>query len=131
MPLDVPFTRSGDLPAGIHRATLQEVLARFASTTPRRAVLGDRLRRVYRAAGSTRYLARLIVFGSFVSAAAAPNDVDVFLVMEDAFDASSLSGDALLVFDHSAAQTALGASVFWMRRVAVDAMGDDMAVGHW
>lgn len=30
-------------------------------------------------------LARFIVFGSFVTAKPAPNDVDIFLLMEDSF----------------------------------------------
>ena len=47
-----------------------------------------------------------------------PNDVDVFLRMADAFDASDLNGDALLLFDHAAAQAHFGTSVFWLRRLA-------------
>jgi len=31
------------------------------------------------------HLARFIVFGSFVTAKPAPNDVDIFLLMEDSF----------------------------------------------
>jgi hypothetical protein len=44
--------------------------------------------------------------------------VDVFLVMEDTFDASQLTGDACLLFDYSAAQAHFGASVFWVRHRA-------------
>lgn len=47
-----------------------------------------------------------------------PKDADVFLLMDDAFDASGLSGDALLLFEHAAAQAHFGTSVFWLRRVA-------------
>jgi hypothetical protein len=38
-------------------------------------------------------------------------DVDVFLVMADAFDASELAGDMRLLFDHGAAHAHFGASV--------------------
>jgi hypothetical protein len=38
--------------------------------------------------------------------------------MADGFDASQLRGEALLLFDHGAAQAHFGASVFWHRRLA-------------
>ena len=59
-----------------------------------------------------------MIFGSFVTGKVDPNDVDVFLLMADAFDASDLSGDALLLFDHAVAQAHFGTSVFWLRRLA-------------
>ena len=62
--------------------------------------------------------------------AAAPNDVDVFLLMDDDFDASSLRGDAAVAFDHPRAQVSLGASVFWMRRIAATA-GEEAVVEDW
>src|SRR5207244_870843 len=67
---------------------------------------------------STGHLARFIVFGSFVTAKSEPNDVDIFLLMEDSFDVRQVSSEARLVFDHAAAQNLLGASVFWIRRAA-------------
>ena len=42
----------------------------------------------------------------------------IFLIMADAFDASPLRVEARLLFDHGAAQAHLGASVFWLRRLA-------------
>jgi len=59
-----------------------------------------------------------VLFGSFVTSTTAPNDVDVFFVMEDTFDASQLSGETQLLFDHAAAQAHFGATVFWLRRLA-------------
>ena len=59
-----------------------------------------------------------MVFGSFVTSKPEPQDVDLFLVMTDAFDASELTGDMRLLFEHGAAQTHFGASVFWVRRRA-------------
>jgi hypothetical protein len=58
------------------------------------------------------------VFGSFVTDKTEPNDVDVFLLMEDSFDATQLVGEAKLLFDHSSAHDQLGASVFWLRKLA-------------
>jgi hypothetical protein len=39
--------------------------------------------------------------------------------MEDTFDMAQLTGEARLLFEHAAAQTRFGASVFWLRRLAV------------
>ena len=50
--------------------------------------------------------------------------------MEDSFDVSKVSTEARLVFDHTAAQNLLGASVFWIRRAA--ALGGEAAtIAHW
>jgi hypothetical protein len=38
--------------------------------------------------------------------------------MEDSFDASRLTGEVRLLFDHAVAQAHFGASVFWLRRLA-------------
>jgi len=59
-----------------------------------------------------------VIFGSFVTSKSEPNDIDILLVMSDAFDASALRGEAPLLFDHAAAQAHFGASVFWLRRLA-------------
>jgi hypothetical protein len=102
----------------VHRASLQEVLNHFGEATVQRKLVGMRLRRVYELAAATGHLKRFIVFGSFVTAKAEPNDVDLFLVMQDTFDLSQVTGEARLVFDHPSAQAHFGASVFWLRRLA-------------
>jgi hypothetical protein len=125
-----PFTASGDLPPGIHRATLSDVLERFGSRSPQRMLVGLRLERIYNIAWATGHLARCVVFGSFVTAKLVPNDVDIFLLMEDTFDVSQLIGEARLLFDHAAAQTRFGASVFWLRRLAL--LDDEQTtLSHW
>lgn len=63
------FNERGDLPEGIHPATLEVVLAHFAAT-PHRAVIARRLERIHALAYSTTHLARFIVFGSFITAKA-------------------------------------------------------------
>jgi len=70
------------------------------------------------------------VFGSFVTAKPEPGDVDVFMVMEDSFDSSMIGGETAILFEHQAAQNVLGASVFWIRRLAV--IGEEIeALQHW
>ena len=129
MPLP-PFNAVGDLPPGVHSSTLREVLARFGQGSPRRLVVASRLGRIDHLARSTGQLARLIVFGSFITDKPEPNDVDVFLLMEDSFDVASIVGEARLVFDHAAADAHFGASVFWTRRLAAFG-GEQAAVEFW
>ena len=61
------FNEEGDLPPGVYRVTLPEVLERFGHGTVQRCAVADRLKRVYQLAISTGQLARFIVFGSFVT----------------------------------------------------------------
>ena len=111
MPLP-PFTSAGELPPGVHRATLREVLTRFGAGSRQRMAVAERLERVYRLAQATGHLSRFVVFGSFVTDKPEPHDVDVFLVMDDAFDAGTLPGETALAFDHAAGRRAL-----WCQRV--------------
>jgi hypothetical protein len=125
-----PLTASGDLPAGIHPATLRETIDRFGTNSPQRMLVALRLEHVYRLAVGTGHLARFIVFGSFVTDKQVPNDVDVFMLMEDSFDAGRLTGEMRLLFDHTIAQTHFGASVFWLRRLAALG-GEQTAIEQW
>ena len=129
MPLP-DFTEAGELPLGVHRATLHEVLQRFGAGSTRRIAIGERLDRIYRLAQATGHLARCAIFGSFVTIKSEPNDVDLFLLMEDTFDADVLIGELPLLFDHSAAQDHFGASVFWLRRLSAWE-GEQAAVEYW
>lgn len=123
------FNERGDLPDGIHPATLEAILNRFGKS-PRRTVIARRLERIHALARSTGHLARFIVFGSFITDKPEPNDVDIFLLMEDSFDVRQVSTEAGLVFDHAAAQNLLGASVFWIRRAAALG-GEEATIAHW
>jgi hypothetical protein len=125
-----PFDSFGDLPVGIHQATLAEVMGRFGTGTGQRKVVASRLDRVCRVAWATGHVARLVVFGSFVTTKPDPNDVDVFLLMDDAFDSGRLRGETQLLFDHTTAQAHYGASVFWMRRIAALG-GEQAAIENW
>jgi len=124
------FNTNGDLPLGVHQASLWETLTHFARGTARRKTVAARLERIYSLATATGHLARFIVFGSFVTDKPEPNDVDVFLLMDDAFDFAQLSGELRLLFDHAAAQAHFGASVFWLRRLAAFE-GEQKAVEYW
>lgn len=129
MPLP-PLNADGELPPGVHTATLAEVVERFGSANSQRRFLGRRLANVYRVAGATGLVARVVVFGSFVTAKLVPNDIDVFLLMEDAFDLAQMSGEVRALFTNSTAQSNFGATVFWLRRSAA-LRGEQAALADW
>jgi hypothetical protein len=87
-----PFTEGGELPPGVHPVTLRDVLDRFGVGSGQRKAAGLRLERIHQVAQAAGHVARLVVFGSFVTDKPEPDDVDVFLLMEDSFDAAQLTG---------------------------------------
>ncbi len=129
MPLPL-LTSVGDLPLGVHRASLREVIEHFGAGSPQREGVARRLERIYRLARDTGHLARFVVFGSFVTDKPDPNDLDVFLVMSDTFDGAKIRGEAALLFDHAAADAHFGASVFWLRRLAALG-GEQTTIEYW
>ncbi len=119
-----------NLPPGVYRATLSEVHQRLGQGSIQRCAVADRLSRIYQFAASTGKVARFVVFGSFVTAKAEPNDVDIVLLMDDTFDLASVTGEAALVFQHLEAHAHFGASVFWTR--CSGALGGEQAmVEYW
>lgn len=89
-----------------------------------------RLERIWNLANSTGRLARFVVFGSFVTDAPDPRDVDVILLMDDTFDSTTATGETAILFDHAAADAHFGASIFWMRRLSTFGSEDAM-IGQW
>ena len=110
------FNTNGDLPIGIHQATLTEILQHFSTGTGQRKLVGQRLERLFMLAHTTGQVARFIVYGSFVTTKPDPGDVDIFLLMEDSFDVNQVHGEAATIFNHLEAQNVLGASVFWISK---------------
>ncbi len=109
------FNETGDLPPGVHDASLDEVVERFGSTQGLRHLCTQRLQHVYSLAQRTAYLQRFIIFGSYITAKPEPNDVDVILVMDDGFRLEACIPEARALFDHAVAQARYGVSVFWIR----------------
>jgi hypothetical protein len=121
----------GDLPAGVHRASLEEVLERFGRGTPQRQLITARLTRIYELAWQTGKLERCVIFGSYVTAHPAPNDVDIILIMRDDFREEDYAEDVLPVFNHRRAQHELSASVFWTRPGAILLETVDEFIAYW
>jgi hypothetical protein len=124
------FSPEGDLPPGVYRATLAEVLHRFGQGSLKRRALGDRLSRIHQLATSTACLRRFVIFGSFVTAKTEPNDVDIILLMDDTFELATVTGEAAIVFQHMEADARFGASVFWTRRSGALG-GEQKMIEHW
>ena len=114
MPLP-DFNATGDLPLGVHRVQLDEALQHFGANDDQRGICTRRLSYIYELARQTGYLQRFILFGSYVTAKLAPNDVDVILVMDDAFRLEECPLESRGLFDHAIAQARYGASIFWVR----------------
>lgn len=75
------------------------------------------------------HVGRVIVFGSYVSSKAEPNDVDLFVVMNDEFDLAAVAGEAKMLFDHLVTQAHFGASIFWVRRASCYPSEEEMVTG--
>lgn len=124
------FNDNGDLPPGIHQATLSEVVEYFGKGTSQRRIIARRLENIFTLAVQTGHLARFIIFGSFITNKPDPGDIDIFLLMENSFDVSELSGEMAIIFDHVVIQNYEGASIFWVRRLAA-LEGEEATVAYW
>ncbi|MSU80406.1 MAG: hypothetical protein EXS16_20255 [Gemmataceae bacterium] len=124
------FDEDGDLSPGVYCASVAQVLDHYGKGSLQRRAVADRLNRIYQLAASTGQLARFVVFGSFVTAKEEPEDVDIVLLMEDAFDLGTVIGEAALLFQHMEADTHFGTSVFWSTRSG--AIGGEQAmIEYW
>ncbi|MFQ5853098.1 MAG: nucleotidyltransferase domain-containing protein [Candidatus Binatia bacterium] len=129
MPLP-SLNAEGDLPVGLHRASLDDVVAEFGKGTLQRVILRERLRRIHKLAKNTGQVKRFIVFGSFVTDRPEPQDIDVFLIVEDEFKVTEIQDEAKALFYHLRAQAQFGASVFWVRSTAALG-GEEAVIGTW
>jgi hypothetical protein len=130
MPLP-DFDATGDLPPGVHRATLDEVSQRFSVGGEQRTICARRLIHLYQLARRTERLERFVIFGSYVTAKADPNDVDVVLVMDDAFRLEDCPIESRGLFDHALAQARYGASLFWVRPGMLTQESIDDFIAYW
>jgi hypothetical protein len=125
------FTETGDLPLGVHAATLTEVQALFGSQEERREAVTRDLTHIHALALRTGCLSRFILFGSYITTKPYPNDVDIILVMTDDFQLAHCPPEAIALFDHAVAQARYGASIFWVRPSLVIGESVDEFIAHW
>jgi hypothetical protein len=108
------FNSQGDLPEGLHKARLSEVVERFGLGTEARLEATAVLQRVHQLVTATAQLERFVVFGSYITAKPDPQDVDVVLVMKDDFSLAMCDEQTRVLFDHQRAEAEIGASIFWL-----------------
>lgn len=106
---------AGELPEGLHQATIDEVIAQFGRGTSQREIMSARLRRIHQLAKDTNHLQRLIIFGSYITSKPEPNDIDLVLIFDDDFDITTCAEDEKRLLNHQQATNEFGASVFWIR----------------
>ena len=124
------FNENGDLPVGIYKATLQEVIDHFGQGSLQRQLVASRLKKIYNLAKITGKLSRFIIYGSFITSKESPNDVDVFLVMNDDFTKDDYKGDVLRIFEHLQTENKMKASIFWMLEMSV-AVNEKIFIEGW
>jgi hypothetical protein len=73
------FDEFGNLPPGIHRCGIEELVARFGNGSPEREVETKELLD-FLAWARTAQVECVIINGSYASAEVAPNDVDIVLL---------------------------------------------------
>ena len=123
------FNALGDLPIGVYRATLAEVIAHFGYGTAQRTAITARLEHIYELAHRTGSVQRFIIFGSYVTDAPNPHDIDVFLVMQGGFQPRDAPFETQCLFRHDTAQSELGASIFWVNAETSFADTEDLIIG--
>ncbi|HVF49359.1 MAG TPA: hypothetical protein VNA19_04690 [Pyrinomonadaceae bacterium] len=116
------LNENGDLPEGIHRGTVEDVLYRFGSATLRRAWLSERFRELLEMARNTNKLRQIFLWGSFVTSKPFPRDIDVFLVMAEDFTVEIVAEDQKMLFNHSQANLRFASDVFWMNAASQEAI---------
>lgn len=130
MPLP-DFNDKGDLPEGVHQATIDEVISRFGVGTPQRQLATTNLLKIFQLAATTGKLERLIIFGSYITTKTNPNDVDIVLVFHDDFDYAACDDETKKLLDHNKAQKIFGASIFWIRPSLLIRETLDEFIAHW
>lgn len=108
------FNNEGDLPEGLHQATLADVLVRFGPGSEARRAATAKLERIHSLVAATGKLVRFVIFGSYITDKLMPKDVDVVLVMKDDFSMTACDEQTRVLFDHQRAEGEIGASIFWL-----------------
>src|SRR5262245_18584870 len=118
-----------DSPIGVYRASLAEVIAHFGHGPAQRIAITARLEHIYELVRRTGSVQRFLIFGSYVTAAPNPRDIDIFLVMQGGFQPHDAPSEAQCLFRHDTAQSAFGASIFWVNAETSFADTEDLIIG--
>jgi len=116
------FEKSGNLPKGIYKATMEEIKVTFGANSARRKWLISNLEKIINLANSSGKLERVFVWGSFVSNKELPQDIDLLLIMKEDFIVDEVSSEARKVFDYVQARITFNADIFWSK----SSIGEEM-----
>lgn len=79
-----PFDERGNLPSGIHKATIDDVVERFGiPKSLKRSMLAKNLRIFYGFA--KKYATAIYIDGSFITSKLSPNDIDILVIFSNKF----------------------------------------------
>jgi hypothetical protein len=84
------FDNHGNLPPGIYKASIDEIIARFSPGIMARRLNTDSLLKLYNLVKDFAH--GIYIDGSYVTSKLAPNDVDVIVVLPKEFDFNSDNG---------------------------------------
>ena len=122
-PMLPEFDDNGNLPPGIHRATVNEVVERFAALKSRKRRLLDQKLRAFFGAIETLAIG-MYIDGSYVSSTLSPKDVDILVILPSDFVFDSPEGQRLYRFQASKRRNHL--HVFAFAQGRHDGKIDDM-----
>ena len=108
------FNSDGNLPHGVHQASLIEIENRFGEFTisDRRVRLFSKLKQLVKMAKFSGIVKRIIIGGSFVSAKPVPNDVDVVIVIAKDVEIETLAQSQYVLTDRDALRRVLKGNDF-------------------
>ena len=109
------FEKSGNLPKGVYKATLQELKEIFGASTARRKWLIGNLEEIIGLAQSTGNLERVIIWGSFVSNKKLPQDIDLLIIMGELFVIDRVLPKVRKIFNYVEGRLAFNADIFWTK----------------
>ena len=126
-----PLNENGDLPVGIHPTDWAQLGQQFGTGSDARVRALAKARLLYQLAERTGKMVRFLIFGSFVSAALEPRDVDIILVMAADFKLEEASRECQTLFSHADADARYGASIFWLREGMLPASLEQKFFDAW
>ena len=106
------LNHAGELPEGIHPATIDEVVVQFGSGTEQRKIVTEHLKCIYQLAKETGHLQQFLIFGSYITAKPNPNDIDVVIIFDDDFDVAACREDVKKTLEPSTGSNSIRCQCF-------------------
>jgi hypothetical protein len=105
------FYDGKNLPEGLHRATIHEVITHFGNSA-RRAALCTSLQNIIATAQNCHFR-KIILFGSFISSKNDPGDIDLFWTLPPETDTDQIAPACKQLINPQTSQALFSCDVFW------------------